>query len=152
VPAYQIAALASFIDRTNCWPSRASSAQGFKAMKCGSVRPTRRPTSARVKAVRDALGPISIDADAIRVSTNRAIRLWPHVSIYSPKCFEDPLPAWDLEGLARLSAALDTPYRRCETEYPVRLPPLLGFALADLLMPDSAARRRSRFMRVGHMA
>ena len=36
---------------------------------------------------------------------------------YDLTWFEEPLPAWDLAGLARIAAALDTPVASGETEY-----------------------------------
>jgi L-alanine-DL-glutamate epimerase-like enolase superfamily enzyme len=64
------------------------------------------------------------------------------------------LPAWNLEGLARVSEALDTPIASGETEYTrYGFRRMLDLRSADVLMPDlQRVGGVSEFVRVGHMA
>jgi L-alanine-DL-glutamate epimerase-like enolase superfamily enzyme len=68
--------------------------------------------------------------------------------------FEEPLPAWDLDGLARVAAALDTPIASGETEYTrYGFRRMIELRSADILMPDlQRVGGVSEFVRVGHMA
>jgi L-alanine-DL-glutamate epimerase-like enolase superfamily enzyme len=157
VPAYQSAGL---------WLSSSASelvteaerfvAQGFKAMKMRLGSPDPDTDIARVKAVRDAIGPhIKLMADANQgLNEAQAIRLGRRLEPFDLTWFEEPLPAWDLEGLARVSAALDTPIASGETEYTrYGFRRMLELRSADILMPDlQRVGGVSEFMRVGHMA
>jgi len=131
-------------------------AQGFTAMKIrlGSADP--RLDAARVKAVRDAIGPgVRLMADANQGQSEAgAIRLGRLLEEYGLTWFEEPLPAWDLDGLARVAAALDTPIASGETEYTrYGFRRMLELRSADILMPDlQRVGGVSEFVRVGHMA
>ena len=131
-------------------------AAGFKAMKMriGSADPA--TDAARVRAVRQAIGPkIELMADANQqLNENQAIRLGRMLEEFDLTWFEEPLPAWDLDGLARVSAALDTPIASGETEYTrYGFRRMLELRSADILMPDlQRVGGVSEFMRVGHMA
>ena len=129
---------------------------GFKAvkMRLGSADPS--VDVARVRAVRNAIGPhVRLMADANQgLNESQAIRLGRALEEFGLAWFEEPLPAWDVEGLARVSAALDTPVASGENEYTRD-----GFRRkhelrsADVLMPDmQRVGGVSEFMRVGHMA
>lgn len=130
--------------------------QGFRAMKMrlGSADP--KVDAARVRAVREAIGPdIALMADANQGQTEvQAIRLGRMLEEFNLTWFEEPLPAWDLEGLARVAAALDTPIASGETEYTrYGFRRMLELRSADILMPDlQRVGGVSEFMRVGHMA
>ena len=130
--------------------------EGFTAMKMrlGSADP--RDDVARVKAVREAIGPdIRLMADANQgQSEASAIRLGRMLEEYDLTWFEEPLPAWDLDGLARVAAALDTPVASGETEYTrYGFRRMLELRSADILMPDlQRVGGVSEFVRVGHMA
>ncbi len=131
-------------------------AEGFRAMKMrlGSADPA--DDIARVRAVREAIGPgIKLMADANQgLNEAQAIRLGRRLEEFDLTWFEEPLPAWDLEGLARVSAALDTPIASGETEYTrYGFRRMLELRSADILMPDmQRVGGVSEFMRVGHMA
>ena len=131
-------------------------ASGFKAikMRLGSADPM--VDVARVKAVRNAIGPhIALMADANQgLSESSAIRLGRHLEVFNLAWFEEPLPAWDLEGVARVAAALDTPIASGETEYTrYGFRRMLDLRAADILMPDlQRVGGVSEFMVVGHMA
>ena len=129
---------------------------GFKAvkMRLGSADPA--VDVARVRAVRKAIGPgIRLMADANQgLSESQAIRLGRALEAFDLTWFEEPLPAWDVEGLARVAAALDTPIASGETEYTrYGFRRMLELRTADILMPDlQRVGGVSEFMRVGHMA
>ena len=131
-------------------------AQGFRAVKMRLGLPDPAEDIARVKAVRDAIGPnIKLMADANQGLTEaQAIRLGRRLEPFDLTWFEEPLPAWDLDGLARVAAALDTPIASGETEYTrYGFRRMLELRSADILMPDlQRVGGVSEFMRVGHMA
>lgn len=156
VPAYHSGGL---------WLSRSTSelvaeaesfvAEGFTAMKMrlglGAAQDL-----VRVAAVRRAIGPdIRLMADANQgLTENEAIRLGRGLEEHDLTWFEEPLPAWDIEGLARVAAALDTPIASGETEYTrYGFRQMIGLQAADILMPDlQRVGGVSEFMRVGHLA
>jgi L-alanine-DL-glutamate epimerase-like enolase superfamily enzyme len=131
-------------------------AQGFRAMKMRLGKPDPAEDLARVRAVREAIGPqIALMADANQGLTEaQAIRLGRGLEPFNLTWFEEPLPAWDVEGLARVSAALDTPIASGETEYTrYGFRRMLELRSADILMPDlQRVGGVSEFMRVGHLA
>jgi L-alanine-DL-glutamate epimerase-like enolase superfamily enzyme len=157
VPAYQSGGLwlSSSTDELVAEADRFI-AQGFKAMKMRLGSPDPNTDIARVKAVRDAIGPhIKLMADANQgLNEAQAIRLGRMLEPFDLTWFEEPLPAWDLEGLARVSAALDTPIASGETEYTrYGFRRMLELRSADILMPDlQRVGGVSEFMRVSHMA
>ena len=109
-----------------------------------------------VAGVIDAIGPgVKLMADANQgLNEAQAIRLGRMLEPFDLTWFEEPLPAWDLEGLARVSAALDTPIASGETEYTrYGFRRMLELRSADILMPDlQRVGGVSEFMRVSHMA
>ena len=129
---------------------------GFRAMKMRLGKPDPQEDIARVRAVREAIGPdVALMADANQGQTEaQAIRLGRGLEEFRLTWFEEPLPAWDLEGLARVAAALDTPIASGETEYTrYGFRRMLELRSADILMPDlQRVGGVSEFMRVGHMA
>lgn len=131
-------------------------AQGFKAVKMRLGMPDPRQDAERVGAVRQAIGPgIRLMADANQgLNEAQAIRLGRMLEEYDLTWFEEPLPAWDLEGVARVAAALDTPIASGETEYTrYGFRDMLTRRSADILMPDlQRVGGVSEYMRVGHMA
>jgi L-alanine-DL-glutamate epimerase-like enolase superfamily enzyme len=131
-------------------------AQGFKAVKMRLGMPDPRIDAERVRAVRAAIGPgIRLMADANQgLNEHQAIRLGRMLEESDLTWFEEPLPAWDLEGLARVAAALDTPIASGETEYTrYGFRNMLTLRSADVLMPDlQRVGGVSEFMRVAHMA
>ena len=130
--------------------------QGFRAvkMRLGLANPLE--DAARVRAVRQAIGPdIKLMADANQGQTEfQAIRLGRLLEEFDLTWFEEPLPAWDLEGLARVAAELDTPIASGETEYTrYGFRRMLELRSADILMPDlQRVGGVSEFVRVCHMA
>ncbi len=131
-------------------------AQGFRAMKMrvGAVDPD--GDIARVSLVRRTIGAgvrLMVDANQ-GLSESEAIRLGRRLEEFGLAWFEEPLPAWDLEGVARVAAALDTPIASGETEYTrYGFRQMLALRSADVLMPDlQRVGGVTEFMRVGHMA
>lgn len=131
-------------------------AAGFRAMKMRLGSPEPATDVARVRAVRTAIGPkIKLMADANQgLTESQAIRLGRALEEFDLTWFEEPLPAWDLDGLARVAAALDTPIASGETEYTrYGFRRMLELRSADILMPDlQRVGGVSEFIRVGHMA
>lgn len=131
-------------------------AQGFRAMKMRVGAADPRGDIERVRAVRAAIGPgIRLMVDANQgLGEAQAIRFGRMLEEFDLTWFEEPLPAWDLDGLARVAAALDTPIASGETDYTrYGFRRMLELRSADILMPDlQRVGGVSEFMRVGHMA
>lgn len=131
-------------------------AEGFLAMKMRIGSGDADADIARVRLVRNTIGPkIKLMVDANQgLSESEAIRLGRRLEAFDLTWFEEPLPAWDLEGIARVAAALDTPIASGETEYTrYGFRQMLTLRSADILMPDlQRVGGVSEFMRVGHMA
>ena len=129
---------------------------GFRAMKMRIGSPDPATDVARVKAVREAVGPhVRLMADANQgLNESQAIRLGRELEEFGLFWFEEPLAAWDLEGVARVAAALDTPIASGETEYTrYGFRRMIDLRSADVLMPDlQRVGGVSEFVRVGHMA
>lgn len=130
--------------------------QGFRAVKMRLAPGPLPPTEARVRAVREAIGPdILLMADANQQLTEvEAIRMGRMLEAYSLTWFEEPLPAYDLAGVARVAAALDTPIASGETEYTrYGFRDMLERRSADVLMPDlQRVGGVTEFVRVAHLA
>ncbi len=130
--------------------------QGFRAVKMRLGKPTPMEDAARVRAVREAVGlGVALMADANQqLTVDQAIRLGRLLDAYVLTWFEEPLPAYDLVGVARVAAALDTPIASGETEYTrYGFRRMLELKSADVLMPDlQRVGGVTEFLRVGHMA
>ncbi len=131
-------------------------AAGFRAVKMRLGRPRLEEDVERVAAVRAAIGPeIALMADANQGFTvDHAIRLGRRLEAFNLAWFEEPVPAYDLEGSARVAAALDTPIASGETEYArYGFRDMLRARAADVLMPDlGRVGGVSEFVKVAHMA
>jgi L-alanine-DL-glutamate epimerase-like enolase superfamily enzyme len=130
--------------------------QGFRAIKMRLGLANPQADAARVRTVRKAIGPeVKLMADANQGQTEfQAIRLGRLLEEFDLTWFEEPLPAWDLDGLARVAAELDTPIASGETEYTrYGFRRMLELRSADILMPDlQRVGGVSEFVRVCHMA
>ncbi len=114
-------------------------AAGFRAVKMRLGKPDPAEDEERVAAVREAIGPhVALMADANQGFTfAHALRLGRALEPWQLAWLEEPLPAWDLRGSARLAATLDTPIASGETEYTLRgMREMLELGAADILMPD----------------
>ena len=113
--------------------------KGFHAVKLriGSERTS--DDVARVRAVRDAIGPgIGLLVDANQGFTPKhAIRLGQRLEEFDLVWIEEPVAAHDLQGHADVRAALATPIASGETEYTrYGMQAMLDARAADVLMPD----------------
>jgi L-alanine-DL-glutamate epimerase-like enolase superfamily enzyme len=136
--------------------ARSFVAAGFRAMKMRLGRPRLEEDVERVAAVRQAIGPdIVLMADANQgLTVGHAIRLGRRLEEFDLAWFEEPVPAYDLAGSARVAAALDTPIASGETEYArYGFRDMMQARAADVLMPDLArVGGVSEFVKVAHMA
>jgi L-alanine-DL-glutamate epimerase-like enolase superfamily enzyme len=97
----------------------AARAAGFRGAKIKVGRPHVAEDMARLEAVRDAVGPgfeIMVDANQ-RFTVAEAIRRARHYERLDLAWFEEPLPAEDLDGHARLSAGTTLPVAVGESLY-----------------------------------
>jgi L-alanine-DL-glutamate epimerase-like enolase superfamily enzyme len=157
VPVYHSGGLwLSYSDKELVGEAERFAGAGFRAMKMRLGSPEPATDIARVRAVRTAIGPkIKLMADANQgLNESQAIRLGRALEEFDLTWFEEPLPAWDLDGLARVAAALETPIASGETEYTrYGFRRMLELRSADILMPDlQRVGGVSEFIRVGHMA
>jgi L-alanine-DL-glutamate epimerase-like enolase superfamily enzyme len=131
-------------------------AEGFHAMKMRIGKPRIEEDVERVRAVRQAIGPdvaLMVDANK-RLTVEHAIRLGRKLEEFNLTWFEEPVPAYDLEGSARVAAALDVPIASGESEYTrYGFREMLEKKAADILMPDLArVGGITEFLKVAHMA
>jgi L-alanine-DL-glutamate epimerase-like enolase superfamily enzyme len=112
--------------------------RGFRALKMSLGKANPAEDAARVRAVREAIGPdVKLMADANQQMTvASAIRLGRMIEGENLAWIEEPLPYTDHVGEAEIAAALDTPIASGETEYAGGLHDMLRLRSADLLMPD----------------
>lgn len=130
--------------------------EGFRAIKLRLGSPTLEADEERVKVVRDAIGPsVELMVDANQgLDEPEALRRGRMLEKYDLTWYEEPLPAWDVEGLARVAAAIDTPIASGETEYTrYGFLRMLQLRSADILMPDlQRVGGVTEFLKVGHLA
>ena len=114
-------------------------AQGHRAMKMRLGKPRPAEDVERARTLRAALGPdVKLLADvnqgwdeATAIRTGRQLE---EVGLF---WLEEPLDYENLEGAARVAAALDTPIASGETEYGwLGMKRYLDAGAADILMPD----------------
>ena len=112
---------------------------GFRAMKIRLGKPTIAEDIARVRALREAVGPdIELLADANQAcAVKRAIRLGRELEEFDLGWFEEPVAYQDLTGCAEVRRALMTPIAAGETEYTrYGMRDILDAGAVDVLMPD----------------
>lgn len=85
-------------------------AEGFRTVKLKIGDPDGLDEET-VRAVREAIGPrVELRLDANQAYTaDRAVPLLRRLERYEPFLIEQPVAAWDLDGLAKVAAALDVP-------------------------------------------
>jgi L-alanine-DL-glutamate epimerase-like enolase superfamily enzyme len=113
--------------------------KGFRAMKVRLGKPDPHEDVARVRAVREAIGPgIALMADANQqLSVKQAIRLGRMLEEFDLTWFEEPVASTDHEGEAAIAAALDIPLASGETVWTHRgVLAMLQARAADIVMPD----------------
>jgi len=112
---------------------------GFRSVKIRLGKPSIAQDVARVRAVRDAIGPdIELLADANQALTpKQAIRLGRDLEEFDLGWFEEPVVYHNLRGCAEVRASLDTPIAAGETEYTrYGMREILESGAVDVLMPD----------------
>ncbi len=136
--------------------ARAFVREGYRAMKMRIGKPRMEEDVERVQTVREAIGPevnLMVDANQ-RFTVDHAIRLGRRLEELNLTWFEEPVPAYDLDGSARVAAALDLPIASGEnvyTRYGFRR--MLEKQAADILMPDLIrVGGVTEFLKVAHMA
>lgn len=143
-PDQLVAAARAFID------------EGHRAIKMRVGKATPKEDAERVRIVRDAIGPgiaLMVDANK-RFDEPHALRLGRLLERYDLTWFEEPLPAEQVGGYARLAAALDTPIAAGESVFTARgFQALLDQRAVDVLMPDfGRVGGLSAMLRVARMA
>jgi len=113
--------------------------QGFTAMKMRTGAKRWRDDMARVEAVRATIGPeIDLMIDVVQGWTpDEAIRMGRLLERFNPVWIEDPVQFDDIEGMAKIAAALDTPIAGGESDYSKRgFRRLIESRAVDIPMPD----------------
>jgi L-alanine-DL-glutamate epimerase-like enolase superfamily enzyme len=131
-------------------------AQGWRAMKMRLGKPRAEEDVARVRAVREAIGPdigLMVDSNQ-QLTVPRAIRLGRMLEEFNLTWFEEPIPYQDHAGEAEIAAALDTPVASGETEYTSHgMFEMLRARSADILMPDlQRMGGPTEFLKAAHIA
>ena len=131
-------------------------AQGWRAMKMRISKPRAEEDVARVRAVREAIGPdigLVVDSNQ-QLTVPRAIRLGRMLEEFNLTWFEEPIPYQDHAGEAEIAAALDMPVASGETEYTSRgMFEMLRARSADILMPDlQRMGGPTEFLKAAHIA
>lgn len=102
-----------------CAQAKSYVAAGFRGMKMSIGMRSVDEDEARVRAVRDAIGPdIDLMADAVQsLSVQNALELGRKLEKYNLVWIEDPITCYDLDGHAYLAKSLDTAIATGEHEY-----------------------------------
>ena len=140
IPAYHSGGL--WISRTIDELQREASdfvAQGWRAMKLRIGRGSIHDDVARVRAVREAIGPniaLMVDSNQ-QLTIPRAIALGHALEEFNLTWFEEPIFYQNHAGEAEIAVALTTAVASGETEYTSRgMHEMLKLRSADILMPD----------------
>lgn len=130
--------------------------KGYRAVKMRLGRPGLEDDVARVRAVREAIGPhIALMTDSNQqLTVSRAIRLGRMLEEFDLAWFEEPLPYQNHAGEAEVAAALVTPVASGETEYAGRgMLEMLRLRSADILMADlQRMGGATGFIKTAHLA
>jgi L-alanine-DL-glutamate epimerase-like enolase superfamily enzyme len=134
----------------------AAQAAGFKGAKIKVGQPHVSQDVARLKAVRDAVGPdfeIMVDANQC-FSLSEALRRAPRYAELGIAWFEEPLPADDITGHARLAAASEVPIAVGESLYsPTQFAAYIQQGAASIIQVDVArVGGITPWLKVAHMA
>jgi L-alanine-DL-glutamate epimerase-like enolase superfamily enzyme len=129
--------------------------RGFRGMKTRVGPGDPGAMVARVRAVREAIGPdiaLMVDANQ-QMTVKQAIRTGRMMEDLNLTWFEEPVICHDHEGEAQIAAALDTPIASGETVYTHRgILNMLEARSADVLMPDlQRMGGPTEFLKAGHL-
>ena len=129
---------------------------GFRGMKIRAGSTDLQTDVERVKAVREVVGPdIELMVDLNQAyNTKKAIRLGNKLEEFDLVWLEEPVPAYDLKGHAKVSNALTTAVASGETEYTrFGMQSMIEQQACDILMPDlQRAGGLSEMRRIAHLA
>lgn len=113
--------------------------QGFTSMKLRLGSTNLNEDVSRAEAVREVIGAehqLLVDINQA-LSPKAAIRLGKALEHLDLGWIEEPVPAYDLRGHARVTKALDTPIASGETEYTrFGMQAMIEHRACDILMPD----------------
>jgi L-alanine-DL-glutamate epimerase-like enolase superfamily enzyme len=134
----------------------AAQAAGFQGAKVKVGLPRASDDAARLKAVRDAVGPcfeIMVDANQC-FSLSEALRRAPVYAELGIAWFEEPLPADDLVGHQRLAAASAVPIAVGESLYsPTQFAAYIQGGAASIIQVDVARIGGiTPWLKVAHLA
>ncbi len=134
----------------------AAQAQGFKGAKIKVGKPHLSDDIARLRAVRDAVGDgfeIMVDANQC-FTLSEALRRAPRYAELGIAWFEEPLPADDITGHARLAAASAVPIAVGESLYsPAQFAAYVQQGAASILQVDVARIGGiTPWLKVAHLA
>lgn len=129
---------------------------GFQGAKIKVGKPTLAEDVARLRAVREAVGErfaIMIDANQC-FTLSEALRRAPHYAALGIAWFEEPLPADDLSGHARLAAASEVPIAVGESLYsPGQFADYVRAGAASIIQVDVArVGGITPWLKVAHLA
>lgn len=113
--------------------------QGFRAVKMSLGMPSAAADVARVRAVREAIGPgVALMTDCNQqFSTAQAIRRGRMLEEFDLGWIEEPVSALDHVGEAEVAAMLDTPVASGENVFTrLGILEMIRHRSADILMPD----------------
>jgi L-alanine-DL-glutamate epimerase-like enolase superfamily enzyme len=130
--------------------------QGFRAVKIKVGYPTLAEDIRRIELIREAVG----DGIALMVDANQTLtvaeailrgRAYEDMGLY---WWEEPIPADDLDGYAKLADALDIPVATGENLYtPADFARFLSHGAVDIVQPDlRRAGGPTALLQIGHMA
>lgn len=136
--------------------TRAAQAAGFKGAKLKVGKPHWSEDVARLRAVRDAVGDgfeLMVDANQC-FTLSEALRRAPHYAALGIAWFEEPLPADDIAGHARLAAASAVPIAVGESLYsPGQFADYVRQGAASILQVDVArVGGITPWLKVAHLA
>ena len=134
----------------------AAQAAGFKGAKLKVGKPRVSEDVARLRAVRDAVGEgfeLMVDANQC-FTLSEALRRAPHYAALGIAWFEEPLPADDIAGHARLAAASAVPIAVGESLYsPGQFADYVRQGAASILQVDVArVGGITPWLKVAHLA
>jgi L-alanine-DL-glutamate epimerase-like enolase superfamily enzyme len=129
--------------------------RGFRAVKTRVGPRDAERMVARVRAVREAVGPdvaLMVDANQ-QMSVKQAIRIGRMMEELNLTWFEEPVICHDHAGEAQVAAALETPLASGETVYTHRgVLRMLEARAADVIMPDlQRMGGPTEFLKAGHL-
>ena len=130
--------------------------EGFRAIKMRCGAPSWQEDIERVAAIRKTVGPdVDILIDVVQGwSVERGLKLGRALEAYDIYYIEDPIAFDDIEGMARLAAALDIPIAAGENDYGRQgFRKLIEARAVDIAMIDlQRAGGISEWMKIAAMA